>query len=162
MTNVAPAPDLISRNDALSFAARTRTNLEALERLAASGESVHRVTHLVNSLLGLVIVPKERQFTAHIQDLSLAELEHRGWPRWKVIVGVSDTLGELLRRIRNASAHGRFVFSSDSPNPAEVWVELSDFRKSQPNEPVWMARITAADLQTFCYRLIDEIENTIG
>lgn len=42
------------------FADRTRTNLALVERYAANGGEAYEVTQLINSLLGLLVSPRER------------------------------------------------------------------------------------------------------
>ena len=42
------------------FAERTRKNLRAIEDLQAKGGEAYEVTQLVNSMLGLLVFPRER------------------------------------------------------------------------------------------------------
>ncbi len=150
-----------SRNEALGFAYRTRKNLEYIEQAFASGADVHVVTQMANSLLGLVVFPWERHFIQHINKLSLAHLEAKGWPTWEMTRGSCETLGQLLRYLRNSVAHGHIIFSSDSRNLEQVTFEVSNFTpKSQL--PNWSARINAIQLRDFCLRLIDLLDQTIG
>ena len=61
------------------FAQRTRTNLRALERLRAQGHEVFEVTQLINSMLGLLVFPRE-EFVGRIPRIPLADLSTQGWP----------------------------------------------------------------------------------
>ncbi len=150
-----------SRNDALGFAARTRKNLEHIERAYEGGTDVHVVTQLANSLLGLIVFPREKNFDSHVKTLELKDLAGQGWPPWHLSKGESGTLGDLVYHLRNAVAHGHVRFSSDDRDPAQVAIEVEDY-KPNAQAPYWCARITADDLRAFCFRFIDLLENTIG
>jgi len=82
-----------TRNDALEFGARTLKNLEYLERARQKGEDVHVVTHLANSLLGLIVFPVEKKFVRFILKQSLSDLTKKGWPSWSFELSSSETLG---------------------------------------------------------------------
>jgi len=70
-------------------------------------------------------------------------------------------VGDLVYHLRNAVAHGHVRFSSDDRDPAQVAIEVEDY-KPNAQAPYWCARITADDLRAFCFRFIDLLENTIG
>lgn len=149
-----------SRNDALGFARRTKKNLDYLEQSRQNGADVHEVTQIVSSMLGLVIIPWERQLVAKLPEKSLGDLYTDGWPSWNLLLGSTDTLHELVRHLRNACAHGRVSFSSDSLSPAEVVITVEDAR---PHKPIdWRASIRADQLRQFCLRFIELIEDLIG
>ena len=69
----------VSRNEALGIVQRTRKNLDYI--MAASNgcerDEVHVVTHLVNSLLGLVVLPWEKELVTLSNYLKLARLHRR-------------------------------------------------------------------------------------
>ena len=150
-----------SRNDALGFAARTRKNLEHIVRGFNTGEDVHVVTQLVNSLLGLVVFLHERKIVESIATMRLDELERRGWPRIVVTKGECLTLGALVYHLRNAVAHGLIKFSSDSRFMAEVTITIEDRKPRQP-QSYWGATMSASDLREFCFRLADLVNEVIG
>ncbi len=149
----------VARNDALEFARRTRKNLEYIEESRV--KDVHVVTQLVNSLLGLVVFLKERQFVEHIKKLPLEKLMKDGWPQIRVTRGECNTLGDLVRHLRNAIAHGRLKFSSDSRNINEVDIRVEDYKRGQ-STPCWCAMLNAGDLREFCAKLVDLLEDTTG
>jgi len=149
-----------SRNHALGFAERTRKNLEHIEKAFQTGADVHVVTQLANSLLGLIVFPWEKHFVARVETLKLDELVTQGWPQWAVSRGTCDTLGQLVRHLRNAVAHGHMTFSSDSRSVGEVAIEVADYRPGAA-EPHWCARIEAAALRKFCTRFIQLLDDTI-
>lgn len=90
-----------------SFMKRTQKNLDDYQ-----GE--YEATQLINSLLGLLIVPKERLFDL-IPDTPLDKLNFAEWgkvPQWMARPAKCDlghehtlTLRQLVRKLRNAVAH---------------------------------------------------------
>ena len=150
-----------SRNDPLGFAERTRKNLAALEAVASIGADVHVVTQVTTSLLGLVAYPWEKQVAKQFKASSLQELVQRGWPAWKFLLGTFETLDDLARHLRNAIAHGRFKFSSDSRELQEVTIEFED-RKRGANAADWRASIRAEHLRDFCSRFIALVDSSEG
>jgi HEPN family protein len=149
---------LSPRGEANGFAQRTLKNLEFIESAFKNGEDVHVVTQLTLSLLGLIVYPWEKTFDDQIRTLQLDELEKTGWPRWQVLKGTCDTLGTLIGHLRNAAAHRRVTFSSDSRYLNEVAITFDDHKRGKP-EPYWSARIGAEQLYLFCRRFIDLVFN---
>jgi hypothetical protein len=159
-----------TRGEAIGFALRTRKNLEYIRHAFGQEEDVHVVTHLVNSLLGIVVVPKERYFEESFWSISLEELTRRGWPKWDVTIddppeggSKTETLGHLIRRLRNAAAHGRFRFGGepDSRQLSEVRLIVED-GPSRSRNPNWRAEIEGNDLFQFCLLLAEYIDESIG
>lgn len=155
-----------SRNEALEFARRTRRNLEFIEDGAARQAQVHVVTQLTLSLLGLVVFPKEKLLLDETGRKTLAAMASEGWPTWTITRDdgkkPTSTLADVLKHLRNAVAHGRLTFTSDSPRVEEVAIIVEDKERREDPEPYWCARIEAQDLRTFCLRFLDFIEETIG
>lgn len=150
-----------SRNDSLGFARRTLQNLERIEEARQAGDDVHVVTQRVVSLLGLVAYPWEEGFDQSIKSQRLDTLAQDGWPTWSILEGSTETLGDLVHHLRNAVAHRRVRFSSDSRDPRDVEVEFTDAR-TKTARPHWRARISADDLLAFCRRFVALVDDTIG
>jgi DNA-binding MarR family transcriptional regulator len=150
-----------SRDDVLRFAARTRENLQCIERAFQDKNGGHVAAQLVSSLLGLIVFPHEKHFDASLKELRLHRLAAEGWPRWKILRGTCETLGVLVDRLRNAAAHGRIRFSSESPQIEDVAIEVEDWHP-HARRPHWRARIAAADLRAFCLRYAALIEQTVA
>lgn len=150
-----------SRNDSLEFARRTRKNLEVIEVAARANQDVHVVTQLTLCLLGLIVFPWERQFDESVKRLGLGTLANQGWPEWKILKGQCKTLGDLVYHLRNAVAHRRLRFSSDSPLPEKVIVQFSD-AKSKNADPYWSAEISAEDLRAFCVKFTELVDDIMG
>ena len=151
----------VSRSDAIGVSQRTKKNLEYVKAAFEEGEDVHVVTQLVISLLGMVVLPWEQYFLELSDEVTLDDLHEQGWPTWNVTLGSCDTLGCLIHRVRNATAHGRLHFSSDSRILSEVMVTVED---AWPNsgEVHWRAEVRADHLYDFCIRLADRVEDMIG
>ena len=151
----------VPRNHALTFAQRTRENLDYIERAAKAGDDVHVVTQLATSLLGLVVFLREKNFDEAVRGKKLDALVAQGWPKWEWLLGSCSSLGDLVYHLRNAVAHGHIDFTSDSRNIEDVAIEVEDYKQNAP-APYWRARIEAIDLRTFCLRFLDLLENEIG
>jgi hypothetical protein len=112
-------------------------------------------------LLGLIVFRHEKHFDGSLKELRLSLLAAQGWQRWDILKGECETLGGLVHRLRNAVAHGRLRFSSDSRHIEELTIEVEDWHP-RARGPHWRARIGAADLRAFCLRYIALIEDTVG
>ena len=156
-----------SRNTIIGFGARTRTNLELAERSFSTRGDFHVVTQLVNSLLGIVVVPLSVHDRTHDSfSNSLSDLYVRGWPPWdiqhdapKPSMPTTQTLGDLVWHLRNAAAHGRFLFlgEPDSRYLSDVQIQVEDAPGEK--EPVnWRAQISAEGLYEFCLLLSVHID----
>jgi hypothetical protein len=150
-----------TRNAALGFARRTRKNLDFISHAYLEGADVHVITQVASSLLGLIVFPKEKNLHRRFSHLSLDDLVAQGWPKWNFSFGTSDTLDDLVYHLRNAVAHGHMSFSSDSRHVEEVSIEVEDYQK-KGTKLYWRASIGINDLQLFCYKFVDLIEETIG
>lgn len=151
-----------SRNESLGFAQRTLQNLDHIEQARKAGDDdVHVITQRTVSLLGLIVFPWLEGFDESIKSKELRTLEEEGWPSWSFLQGESKTLGDLLRHLRNAIAHKRLRFSSDSRDPEEVRIEFAD-AKSDEATAYWRAEISADALLDFCRRFVALVEDTIG
>ena len=154
----------VSRNAAMEIARRTEKNLGFIKaEFDRMGEDspVHLVTQLVNSLLGMVILPREQYLELRNEETDLGRLVSEGWPEWNVTKGKTDTLGQLARHIRNAAAHGRITFSSDSRYLHEVVITVEDSRDG--GESInWLADINGDKLYEFCVKFAMHVRETIG
>jgi len=154
-----------TRNEALEFARRTRRNLEYIEKASEEDHPVHPVTQLTLSLLGLVVFPKEKLYLEEAKAMTVDKLRANGWPEWTISLDNTDERSEnlwvILWHLRNATCHGRLIYSSDSRDMEDVTIIVED-KMPRAKEPYWRASIQAKELRTFCYHLLDFIEQTIG
>jgi hypothetical protein len=107
------------------FAKRTRRNLRAVEDLQDQGHEVFEVTQLINSMLGLLVFPRE-EFVGRIPKIPLTELKAQGWPVPQARRGFDQVhdLNELVRYLRNAVSHFNIEFLADGRNhisKVRVW-----------------------------------------
>lgn len=163
-----PAP---TRNDTIEFSRRTRSNFEFIEKTKTSDPSapVYAVTQLTLSLLGIVVFPYERIDHPAILAKTVNEMRAEGWFGWSVTLDspkkgkpLTDTLGDLLFHLRNAVAHGRLMFSSDSPRIMDVVVTAEDQPSGEGAVVNWRAEITGPALRHFCIRFLEFVDGTVG
>lgn len=152
-----------SRNTAVGLSQRTWKNFE-LSMLAREADEdnydFHIVTQLLNSLLGLVIVPWANHKDDDLWKVKLRDLEKAGWPAWQFSKEhkKTTTLRQLLRRLRNAASHGRYRFIGDidSRYLSRVTLVVTDASEGKPEN--WKAEIGGAELHRFCQLLSEQLE----
>ncbi len=93
----------VSRNQGKGFAQRTRKNLDHIRQVYNSSphdhlaaREVHVVTQLVNSLLGIVVVPYERYSNADFLKVSLDDIAIQDWPKWVITKKLSQNTYPVL------------------------------------------------------------------
>jgi hypothetical protein len=169
-----PVPPLESRTLSSGLARRTLRNLDFIIN-ASHKAHVHPVTQVVNSLLGLLVFPVEREQSflamfSHVQfndasnlaDVRDTVIQHLGLSSLRVVkFGRCEDLGKFLKRLRNAIAHKYLEFSGDPDSRvlADVTITLKD-RKGASAPFDWEIALTAQDLERLirCVgkRIIDE------
>jgi hypothetical protein len=144
----------IERNTVWGFSSRSIANQIYLRKARHEGaKEVHVVTHLITSMLALIMFPYQEIYDNQLGRLSgitLSELEAQGWPEWRFTEGSSPDLVNLIKHVRNALGHRHVIFSSDSANLAEVDIQFSDVR-NKDGEFKWTATMSAADLERFVF-----------
>ena len=153
----------------LDFMVRTRENLTLIEawRSEHPDAAFHEVTQLINSLLGLVIVPKE---LAHVLgDISEAPVSRSGIPRWNLSFRLDGetpplNLHDLLIGLRNAVAHYALQYvADDHQDIASVIFQVTPWgSKGKPAPPPWQATFTISQLRLFLRQLVDEVIRVHG
>jgi hypothetical protein len=153
---------LESRNLNAGIAVRTLKNLDFLKQAFDRGEDVHVVVQSLNSLLGLLVFPvqKERdtQLFRQLRSvrlfppdyfLSVREAFH-DFPLLPSLTiaqfGNCNNLGRFFTRIRNAIAHRHLEFSTDSRILSDEIITMRD--KPSEKAPVdWEIRMNGEDLE---------------
>ena len=166
---------MISRNEAMGIVERTHKNLVHMRNARKNGADIHEITHLFNSLLGLIVIPWERELKGlDVLDISMETLYDQGWPNIDPLLDEypvkTKTLKVLVRHLRNAVAHGRFRFegigssSADSREPSEIKVIVCDEKRGKNKDDVrrWKAEIKGEDLYKFCDKFIQHIRDRVG
>ena len=138
------------RNGTAIFAERSQRNLDYITICATNDHDVHPVTQAVLSLLGIVVFPWETSAFDIVKTRKLPVLTANGWPHWEMYgpKRVID-LRDLVHVLRNAIAHGKIEFDSDSRDPSAVTITFSNLPEGT-SEPNWIGRITGNQLIEFC------------
>ena len=98
------------------FIKRTKVNLEFLKTAHNDGKKVFEVTQLINSLLGLLVFPKERLDNLIDRKEPLDTYRQDGWeiPKTSLCKCKSwNNLYDYLRNMRNGISHSHIEFSSN-------------------------------------------------
>ena len=134
------------------FIARTQKNLIAIECLKEKGVEVYEVTQLLNSMLGLLIFPKERRLYEKIQPKSWDTMVEEGWPLPSGDNAHVSDLEELIRHMRNAVAHCKFNLTTDHDEISSI-----EFRYIPS---FWTGVYDVASLRKFVYMFLDHIQSS--
>ncbi|MBI1802631.1 MAG: hypothetical protein HY259_09520 [Chloroflexi bacterium] len=144
------------------FIERTQKNLELIETLKANDPNmeVYEVTQLINSLLGIIVLPKEAQFT-QIPTTPLADLKQQGWAIPPIIANHPKTpnLRELIRYMRHAVAHFNIEFITDGYNLTGVKLWNVDPR-TRPGIKDWEVCLSLVELRDLTKRLSAILKQT--
>ena len=138
------------RNGTAVFAQRAQKNLEHIVASATNNEDVHPVTQVILALLGIVVFPWEKSAFDIVKKRKLPILSAEGWPKWNMS-GVRQVvdLGELIKVLRHAIAHGNIEFNSDSKCPNDVTISFTNMPSGESKSD-WVGTITADRLIEFC------------
>ncbi len=119
----------IDNNDLVrEFASRTKSNLDLV--LSAAGDptakKAYEVTQLINSMLGLLVLPHEHMRDKLNNDQTpLDALVSQGWPNvtlklWILKKDIETTLGQLMTLHRNGIAHYNIRFINEGGRIAGI------------------------------------------
>jgi hypothetical protein len=147
-------------NKVLDIVRRTNANLVATDGWRARDPSTpfHDVTNLVNSLLGLIVVPKEEILNCIRQ----VDVRTDGIPDWGLTFEPVQVEGSLPRELRpfltglrNAVAHAGLDFPSDGTSITG----LNFSNRTQDKEQVlWTAEFDLEGMRCFLASLTTEVE----
>jgi HEPN pEK499 p136 len=152
------------------FVSRTRANLAVIDRLHEqdSTSPFYEVTQLLNSLLGLVVIPFARLLDDKRGEAHGHLLNDRLSQRPITETGVADfplvrlnrtggrgpsNLYELLRGVRNAIAHADIDFNGSGGQIAEVILHCQISRRQRK----WDMTFTVRELRVFVEAFADEV-----
>jgi hypothetical protein len=134
---------------------RTVVNLQFVER-HASPDGPYEVTQLLNSFLGALAHPWEAM-QDNLKALPLTEAASRGWPIIQKERPSDDnpkSLDDLIRRMRNAWAHGNIEFLPGRKGEIRA---LRVWNKDRGRR-TWGAIITVDDARAFLLCFVNLIE----
>lgn len=143
----------------LDFAKRTQHNLAVVRKLSASGEEVYEVTQFINSLLGLLIFPKEEFFQV-TPTTPLARLASEGWTIPLAGYGnpAPRDLRDFIRLLRNAVTHFHIEFMSTTPSDSTVPIILGvRLWNERGRQRIWQTTLTLDQLERVTEQLLGMI-----
>ena len=136
------------------FIARTQKNLKAIECLKQKGGEVYEVTQLLNSMLGLLIFPKEKLYKK-IQPKNWDMMVKEGWPLPSGDNAKVSDLEELIRKMRNAVAHINIELVNDGNEI--IGIRFSSYHRKGQN---WTGVYDIASLREFVNKLSEHLQNS--
>jgi len=106
------------------FIDRTEHNLKIIEAMKRDGDEVFEITQLINSLLGLLILPQQNFFD-NIPTDSIEEARNQGWKIPDPLDGFNqaNNLRDYLRYLRNGIAHFNieFISNNEEISGIQIW-----------------------------------------
>lgn len=130
---------------------RTEKNLQAIKNLRKQSTEVFEVTQLINSLLGLLVYPRER-IIEKVQEISWEMMKREGWPLPTGINAQVPNLEQLVRHMRNSLVHLNFELLQSQ---GEI-VGMRFF--SRPGRDNWVGEYEIDQLEEFVFMLLDQIK----
>jgi len=138
------------------FVFRTKKNLEAIEVDLSHGKEVYEVTHLINSLLGLIILPEQKFYDNLPETLTLEDLKQEGWPEsllnWDHALG--KNFKNLMRLLRNGISHFHleFLVELGELSGLKIW------NINNSNIKDWEVELSIEDLKSLVEKFIEKIK----
>lgn len=137
---------------------RTRKNLEVIDKLKAKNEEVWEITQLMNSFAGIVLHPWE-EWEREFRAIPLGSPEGKQWPRLESLDPDDDpvvTVGDQIRLVRNAFAHGNIIFEADKNDEIlSVIIWNTDFEGYR----TWSSRVHRNTLRKFLEAMIEQTKS---
>jgi len=132
--------------------------LENLRKISEKDQTTSfEVTQLINSLLGLIVLPKEKELIRQSDSLSI--LQRKGWtfPEKKSGVANPKNLVQLIKHLRNGIAHWNIQFHSDKERQLCGVIITNMLSRSRDghkyNEVQWEGEFSVDVLRDFVLRL---------
>ncbi|MCE7983812.1 MAG: hypothetical protein DYG89_21770 [Caldilinea sp. CFX5] len=154
----------------LTIARRTRKNLDYLYSQKAQGADVEEFTHLLNSMLGMIICLREeylKEKTVTWEDLKRKNLKivdlmcYSANPRSPQLKS-HNSFSQLIRNMRHAFAHNCFtLLKNEKTNQImgiRVW-NIPPRKENKPENRIWETVISEQQLRDLAYLFINYIEN---
>ena len=146
------------KNLVKDFADRTEHNLNIIEKINAhENQAAYEVTQLINSLLGLLILPQQEFFNSIPTD-SIDKARKDGWtiPDPMDDFRQVDNLSVFLRYLRNGVSHFniKFLSTDEQISGIEIW--------NQPprSEINWKINLSIHDIKSITTK-IKELVNDL-
>ena len=126
---------------------------------------VHLVTQIVNSMLGLIVFPREEALDekkrqknkpSNLETAMKQEACTSFAPQFKTAPDYAEpqNLHELVEQLRHAASHRHVYFekNSDSPDPSDVIIRFENYDLKE-EKCIWKATIPCNELHAFCVQL---------
>ena len=141
------------------FIARTQKNLIAIEELAKSDGSVFEVTQLINSLLALLVFPREIFFDK-IPSINKKMMIMKGWPLPDEEGNKVTNLRELIINMRNAVAHCNIELVNDGNEIIGIRFRNFSPYDSHREKPLWTGMYDVIALKKFVDMLLNHLQSS--
>ncbi|MDL2281205.1 hypothetical protein LJC10_05035 [Selenomonadales bacterium OttesenSCG-928-I06] len=134
------------------FAKRTKENLDFIEKNHKNNNhQVYEFTQLVNSLLGLIVIPKEKEYRkindSFVKTTTLENLKNK--------IERDDynnnSFKQILRRMRNAIAHAGIEIKPNENNNIINKIKFTDINTTNTEDKgkIFIIELTHDDLRDF-------------
>jgi len=140
----------------LDVVRRTMENLRFVEA-HKNEEGTYEVTQLINSFLGVVCHPWD-QLRDDFKRVQIG----LDWPQFvsaQPSLAVATDLYDLVRKVRNAFAHGNLVFLSQQGEVSALRIQNKIQQYPLPSRVVWDVTISVADLHRFLDKFAAFVES---
>ena len=133
-----------------NFATRTLANLDLAKQTHDAGDPrAFEVTQLWNSLLALIVAPRERDLT-RLPETPLEQLHAEGWPDITTAGKLeSENLRGLVSTLRHAVAHFNMEFHANGDGEIQevsLWNARTGYAPAgRPHR--WDGRLTVDELE---------------
>jgi hypothetical protein len=134
---------------------RTLDNLRAVEKLSQEDKSVYEVTQLINSLLGLLVYPKER--LRKIPEITWETMIKEGWPLPTGEKAQVKDLKKLIWNMRNAVAHFNIELITNENGIEGIRFKNYSSSDKDREKPLWIGEYRLEPLKRFVYMFLDHI-----
>ena len=142
-----------STNFEKEFIQRTKENICALDKAG----SPYDITQFINSMLGLLIIPKEKYYK-QLQD---SMIDSTLLQKVLSCCRPSQNLQYTVRRLRNAVSHGHLKFEAEKYPDGTIGDEIKriTFRDEDKNKPgdIFIAKLEVDLLKRFVLAFADSI-----
>lgn len=159
----------------LTIARRTRKNLDYIYEQKKRGADVEEFTQLLNSILGMLILPREEYFNSHFRsgnEVTWQNLEEMGLERLDITekqlctespnLKPAESFSQLITNMRHAFAHHRFeIIGETEIKSVKVW-DVPSREKNETKDRRWEAEFSIEQLKSIAYLFIDYLEKKHG
>lgn len=136
------------------FIERTDVNLEFIRAAHANDKKVFEVTQLINSMLGLLVFPKERLYDLIDKKKPLETYRQEGWKIPELTICKNQKWNNLqgfICKMRNGVSHSYIEFSSNDGKEVSGMTIWDKSKKNKPNN--WEVKFTIEQLMTFTEKI---------